>query len=152
MKKIISALMIIMGCTSLISCSNMNNQDVGVITGGIAGGLLGSTIGGGGGHVLAIAAGTVAGAFIGSQIGRSMDQSDRARMNQALENNPNGQPAYWRNVNTGATYSVLPTQNVKVHGNKYCREYRTTANVAGKTQQIYGTACRQPDGTWKIVK
>jgi len=22
--------------------------------------------------------------------------------------------------------------------------------IAGKEQQTYGTACRQPDGTWKV--
>lgn len=33
----------------------------------------------------------------------------------------------------------------------YCREYTSTANINGKPVQTYGTACRQPDGTWRIV-
>lgn len=32
-----------------------------------------------------------------------------------------------------------------------CREYQTTATVAGRTQNVYGTACLQPDGAWRIV-
>ena len=34
---------------------------------------------------------------------------------------------------------------------RYCREYTATAVVGGKTQNTYGTACRQPDGAWQLV-
>lgn len=33
----------------------------------------------------------------------------------------------------------------------YCREFQTTVLVNGQPQPSYGTACRQPDGAWKIV-
>lgn len=33
---------------------------------------------------------------------------------------------------------------------EYCREYYTDAGVSGRTQQVYGTACLQPDGSWEI--
>jgi hypothetical protein len=32
-----------------------------------------------------------------------------------------------------------------------CREYQTTTIVDGRPQQTFGTACRQPDGTWHII-
>ena len=32
-----------------------------------------------------------------------------------------------------------------------CREVITTATIAGRAQQLYGQACRQPDGAWKLV-
>ncbi len=32
-----------------------------------------------------------------------------------------------------------------------CREYRTTVQINGQPAQSYGTACLQPDGTWRIV-
>jgi hypothetical protein len=32
-----------------------------------------------------------------------------------------------------------------------CREYQGTAVVGGVSRQIYGTACLQPDGSWRIV-
>lgn len=151
MKKIVTSFIALICSMSLIGCSNVSNQDAGVMTGAVAGGLLGSTVGQGSGQILAIAAGTLAGAMIGGAIGKNMDDNDRARMNQALESNNTGQPAYWQNQKTGASYKVTPVKNVSVNGNKYCREYRTTADISGKQQQMYGTACRQPDGSWKAV-
>ncbi len=151
MKKTLSKLMIILLGASLIVCSQMSKQDVGVITGGVAGGLLGSQFGHGTGQLLAIGAGTLAGAYIGGAIGKSMDDVDRMKMTQALESNNIGQPAYWRNQKTGTDYTVVPVKNVTVEGNQYCREYRTTAIIAGKRQQVFGTACRQPDGTWQMM-
>ncbi len=152
MKKMIAKIMLVLAAISLVGCSDMSKQDVGTMTGALAGGLLGSQFGGGGGKVLAVAGGAIAGAFIGNAIGKNMDETDRLKMNQAFESNSVGQPAYWRNQNTGASYTVVPVKNVAYQGNQYCREYRSTANIAGKEQQVYGTACRQPDGTWKIVK
>lgn len=32
-----------------------------------------------------------------------------------------------------------------------CREYQSTAVINGKKQPTYGTACRQPDGSWRII-
>jgi surface antigen len=151
MKKLLSALLIAICSMSLIACDDMNKQDVGTVTGAVAGGLLGSTVGKGGGQLVAIGAGALVGAYLGGKIGHSMDEQDKMKMNSALESNQVGQPAYWSNPNTGANYQVTPTKNVTVDGNQYCREYRTTANIAGKKQQMYGTACRQPDGSWQAV-
>lgn len=149
MKKIACIMMSLLTAIGLSGCANVTNQDMGTLAGGVAGGLLGSQFGGGTGKLVAIGVGTLAGAFIGNKLGQNMDASDKAKMNAAFENNSVGQPAYWQNSNTGASYTVTPTQNVTVNGNQYCREYRTVAVVAGKKQQVYGTACRQPDGSWQ---
>lgn len=151
MKKIFTALMVLLCSVALAGCQNMSNQDAGTITGAIAGGLLGSTVGGGSGKVLAIAAGSVAGAVIGNAIGKNMDENDRRRMMDAMEENQVGEPAYWRNQNSGYAYEVVPVRNVRRPGHEYCREYRSVATINGKKQQMYGTACRQPDGSWRQV-
>lgn len=134
---------------TLPGCADMSKQDVGTVSGAAIGGLVGSRFGGGSGQVLATGVGVLAGALIGGAIGKNMDDADRMKMNNALESNQVGQPAYWQNQKTGNSYTVVPTKNVTLDGNPYCREYRSTANIAGKKQQIYGTACRQPDGTWQ---
>jgi len=150
MKKALFIVINLLAFISLVGCSNVSNQDMGTLAGGVAGGLLGSQFGRGGGQLLAIGAGTLAGAFIGNKLGQNMDETDKLKMSKTFETNQVGQPAYWQNNRTGASYTVTPTQNVTVDGNQYCREYRSTAVVAGKKQQIYGTACRQPDGSWQI--
>lgn len=152
MKSLFALMLAIFASISLIGCESMSKQDVGTVSGGVIGGLVGSQFGGGSGQMVAIGAGTILGAYLGASIGKSMDETDKLKMNQALESNNVGQPAYWRNQKTGASYKVTPTKNVTVNHNRYCREYHTTADIAGKQQQIYGTACRQPDGSWKIVK
>ncbi|HSW70150.1 MAG TPA: RT0821/Lpp0805 family surface protein [Gammaproteobacteria bacterium] len=151
MKKIAIALIVLITSISLAGCADMTKQDVGTVSGGVIGGLVGSQFGGGTGKLVAVGAGALAGALIGGAIGKNMDDTDRMKMNQALESNSVGQPAYWQNQKTGTDYSVTPTKNVTVDGNQYCREYRSVANIAGKKQQVYGTACRQPDGSWQVV-
>jgi hypothetical protein len=34
---------------------------------------------------------------------------------------------------------------------KDCREYQRQIQIDGKMQMAHGTACRQPDGSWRIV-
>ena len=33
-----------------------------------------------------------------------------------------------------------------------CQEYTKHVTIGGQSETIYGTACRQPDGTWDIVQ
>jgi len=150
MKKPVMIMMSLLASIGLTGCANTTNQDMGTLAGGVAGGLLGSQFGSGSGQLVAIGVGTLAGAFIGNKLGQSMDESDKQKMTSTFENNQAGQPAYWQNRNTGASYTVTPTQDVTINGNQYCREYRSVAMIAGKRQQMYGTACRQPDGTWQV--
>ena len=34
---------------------------------------------------------------------------------------------------------------------RQCREYQTTRDVQGRPTKVYGTACRDPDGQWRVV-
>jgi surface antigen len=137
--------LLVFGCTTAPT-----KQDQGVIIGAIAGGILGHQVGGGTGQVLATMVGTVAGAMIGGSIGRQMDETDRLNTAAALENVRTGVPSAWVNPDTGYEYVVTPT-NTYDSGTGPCREYTLDATIGGKTEQIYGTACRQADGSWKVV-
>ncbi len=149
MKKQIVALLMSSAMLSLVGCQNMSQQDIGMMTGGVAGGLLGSQFGGGTGRLLAVGAGTLAGAYIGGAIGKNMDETDKLKAQMALEKNRTGQSATWHNPDNGNRYTVTPKRTYQ-HANQYCREYTMTADIAGQKQQTYGTACRQPDGSWKV--
>lgn len=135
---------------------NMNKQDVGTIAGAIGGGIIGSNVGGGKGRTTAIIAGTLLGAALGNQVGASLDRADmimyQDTSQRALETGQPGQTLPWKNPQTGNYGSVTPKAYYQNSGGEYCREYTQTIVVGGKKQDGYGTACRQPDGTWKIVE
>jgi surface antigen len=136
---------------SLFACSTVpSKQDQGVIIGAIAGGLLGNQVGGGSGRVLATVIGAVAGGAIGGSVGRSMDETDRINTAMALENVRTGVPSTWTNPDTGYEYQVTPTSTYESDTGP-CREYTMDATIGGQTEQVYGTACRQPDGSWKMM-
>ena len=145
---------VILGASAslLIACSTApSKQDQGLIIGAIAGGILGHQVGGGSGQVLATMVGTVAGAAIGGSIGRTMDDYDRINASATLENVRTGVPSTWVNPDTGYNYVMTPTGTYD-SGNGPCREYTLDATIGGNTEQIYGTACRQPDGSWKVAE
>lgn len=124
-------------------------EQTGMVIGGILGGVLGNQVGGGHGRTAAIIAGTLAGAAIGGAIGQNMDANDRARVSQSLETVRTGVPSRWHNPDTGNYYTVVPT-NTYDSTSGPCREYTIDALIGGRTEKVYGTACRQSDGSWRV--
>lgn len=123
---------------------------IGAVLGGAVGGLAGSQIGKGSGNTAAIIGGAIAGVLVGGSIGRSMDEIDQTCAAQVFEHAPDRQPIVWNNPD-GGRYTVVPVRTFEPMPGRYCREYTATAVVAGRPQETYGTACRQPDGSWEIV-
>ena len=68
---------------------------------------------------------------------------------QTFENTQTGQASAWQNPDSGNFGSITPTRTYETDG-RYCREYQQEITVGGELEKSYGTACRQPDGTWKI--
>ena len=130
----------------LVSCAEINNEGVGAVSGGVAGALIGSQIGSGAGQVAAAAGGALIGAFLGG----NMDKVDRLEMQKALETAPTGKAVAWKNPDSGNQYRIQPTKTYYVNGGP-CREYTTYANIAGKSEKVYGKACRQADGSWRVA-
>jgi surface antigen len=122
---------------------------IGAAIGGAGGGLLGAQIGKGDGNLAATAAGVFIGAIVGGAVGRGMDQVDQACVGQVLEHAPDGQHIVWSTDNS-PQYAVVPTQSFRTRDGTYCREYQAMASIGGQPQRVYGTACRMPDGSWKI--
>jgi surface antigen len=129
-----------------------NRDLIGAALGGATGGLIGSNIGKGKGRTVATVGGVQVGLFVGGSIGRRMDQLDQACAGQVLEHTPDHQTVVWQGQNEGDGYWVTPTRSYAAGNGRYCREYTSDAVIAGRKQQTYGTACRQDDGTWEIVK
>ncbi|WP_018175741.1 RT0821/Lpp0805 family surface protein [Thioalkalivibrio sp. AKL8] len=126
-----------------------SQEQAGMVIGGVLGGVLGSQVGSGRGRTAAIIAGTLAGAAIGGSVGQSMDEVDRLKTAQTLESVRTGVPSRWVNPDSGNQYTVVPTRTYETTAGP-CREYTIDAVIGGQTEQVYGTACRQPDGSWRI--
>lgn len=126
------------------------HEESGMVIGGLLGGLLGAQAGDHHIRPVAIIAGTLIGASIGGSIGANMDETDRLRVGQTLESVRTGVSSTWHNPDTGVEYQMTPTSTYETAQGP-CREYTMDAIIGGKRQEVYGTACRQSDGSWKIV-
>ena len=146
----LTAAFMLNGC----SANGPNHADAGTVLGGVAGGLVGNQIGKGRGNVLATVAGAVVGGIIGSEIGNKLDQRDRQLAQEAefdaLERGMSGAPRKWRNPDNGRYGEIVPSKPYK-KGADDCRDYTHTIYIDGRPQQMRGTACRNPDGSWQNV-
>ncbi len=95
--------------------------------------------------------GGVLGALVGSEIGRSMDLEDHTVLTGALEHSPNQQRTQWTNPDRGTAYSVTPLRSFTQAGGARCREFTLLGNVGKGQEELFGTACRQADGSWRVV-
>lgn len=125
---------------------------IGGLSGAAAGGLLGAALGGG---ATGIAAGTILGGLVGAGAGYALDQRSQQLQSQTvartLESASSGTTSTWVNPDNGNRGTFTPTRTFQAQGGEYCREFQQSIVVGGRTEQGSGTACRQPDGSWKIV-
>jgi surface antigen len=124
----------------------------GAAVGAASGGLIAAAAGGG---TAGIIGGVLLGGLLGGAIGNALDQRDKQMAYQTqqstFETAPTGQTSTWRNPDSGHYGSVTPTRTYESSQGQYCREYQETVTIDGKQHKAYGTACRQPDGSWKVV-
>ena len=142
-------------CLSVSGCMGGPKQTGGTLLGGGLGALAGSQIGKGNGQLVAVAAGTLLGAFVGSNIGESLDKADQMYADKAAQNTfekaKTGQATTWQNPDNGHSGTIVAQKAYQTQAGQYCREFTQTIQIGGQTQKGYGTACRQPDGSWQIV-
>jgi len=152
---------VLAGGLALAGCAEQGGpgtrQVIGGGTGAVLGGLAGAALGKGGSsgtRAAATGVGAVLGLIIGSEIGRYMDDADRERARGAAQRAheaPIGESITWNNPDSGNYGSVTPTRDGRDQAGRYCREYRTTIVVGDSTEEAYGQACQQPDGSWQII-
>ena len=123
---------------------------IGGLGGAAVGGLIAAAAGGGG---TAIAASVIGGALLGGLAGNLLDDRDKRMANEAaqraLETAPSGKAVAWTNPDSGHSGTVTPVRTFE--SGSYCREYQQTVTIGGRPENSFGTACRQPDGSWRIV-
>jgi surface antigen len=135
-----------------LDLGHCNRAVLGGVLGGAAGAAVGSTVGKHDGRTAAIVGGAIIGVLVGGAIGQYMDSVDQNCVGQTLEHVPDGETIVWQNPNVGGAYQVTPAETYQRADGRYCREYVTEVIIGGRREQAYGTACRQPDGSWQVVR
>lgn len=149
----ITIILTCIGALLLSACEQgREGQQAGTLIGAAAGALLGREVGGGS---IGMVIGAVAGAYLGGELGKQLDRKDRAAMQQTTQNalatSPSGSTSRWTNPDSGNSGTVTPQEEFTSAAGETCREFQQTVTVDDDTQTAYGTACRQPDGTWRVV-
>lgn len=124
--------------------------------GAAVGGFLGSEMAGRGpGQFLATGLGAAVGGTIGNSIGRDIDEDSAYRYRHGgrhyvTDESPSVVYYHAYTPNYVAPPAPPPTY-VDQNEGTYCRPYSQQIVIDGEEQESYGTACLQPDGTWRIV-
>lgn len=134
----------------------LSKSDVGTGLGAVGGAVAGAQFGKGSGRIVTGALGALLGAGLGHSIGSSLDRADMqyydTASQRALETAQAGQSLPWNNPQSGNSGTITPAAPYQNSNGQYCREFSQKITVGGKTESGYGTACRQPDGSWQIVQ
>lgn len=112
----------------------------------------GRYIHGHGDHGLAAAYGLLAFTAITVTLLDAISESQRrayASASVRATNAPLGETVYWNR--DGAHGAITAVRDGTSSAGRYCREFQQTLTVGGRTERAYGTACRQPDGSWEIL-
>jgi surface antigen len=135
--------------------SGSGEEVMGTLLGAALGGLVGAQIGGGTGRKVAIAAGVIGGGYLGNRIGRRLSCKDQEyhidTTQSALEYKPTGSTAAWVNPDTGHSGAITPTETFVATDGTPCRNFTQVIEAGGEYEEVQATACRQPDGSWRIV-
>lgn len=123
-------------------CETSSKRDIGTAVGGIVGIVIGGEIGNGsaGGMVV----GGLVGAVVGRMIGQYMDDADRARLAETINETPRGQTVRWHNDDSQRDFAVTPTSDFYAMGEQQCRTFDQVVFVDGRRELMKGTACKSP--------
>lgn len=137
-----------------------DREVVGTLLGGILGGVIGNQFGHGRGRTAATVFGVILGGIAGREISRNNWCNDR-RADAYYYNNAYydafDEPDYgrryeWNNRYSGNRGYVEPTGETSYQGNDDCRQFTQVIYIDGRQEEATGIACRQPNGSWRIVQ
>ncbi len=165
MRKLLTALSLatLLGGMATPALAN-ENEFFGTLGGAGLGGYFGSMIGRGDGRLAATGAGVLLGGVLGNHIGRGYGRSDYDDFDHHEHRRHYGyaapvyeQQSYYYAAPTRyvPTYVAPPEPEPTIYVNQnngYCREYSQQVQIGNRVQESYGTACLQPDGSWKVVQ
>lgn len=155
MKQLKVPALVLIGAIGLSGCAPAGEKEtVGTVVGAVGGAVIGAQFGHGAGSVVGGAIGALIGGILGNEVGRSMDHSDKRHAHVAFTKAsrvPVGETVYWSNSNSGHWGTFRPIRDGESARGYFCREFVTTVFVHGRSERMYGTACRHADGSWHAI-
>ena len=132
-----------------------NREKLGTFGGAIGGAVIGSQFGNDGmSKAFGATVGGLLGGVFGNQVGKRLDYNSQKRMQEATQfaiaRGDIGRDYSWSGDN--AYGSITPMRDFRDQRGDYCREFSHSVNIGGKIERAYGTACRMPDGAWRIIQ
>jgi surface antigen len=98
--------------------------------------------------------GPVEGGLMGDDVGRSLSEADRRialkAEYEALEYSRAGLLTEWKSA-SGDVKGRITVGGITRVNSLDCREYTHSISIGGRVRVVRGTACREPDGAWRIV-
>ena len=149
--------------------SQAENELLGGLLGGATGAGVGGLLGGGKGAAIGGILGLGIGALGANRLSKEDEPEERAYAAPPPPAYQSGYaapppPAYQQGYappppptqyQQGYAPPAQPAQQAPAttaaYDTSYCREYTNTTLIDGQEQVTHGLACRQPDGTWRIV-
>lgn len=144
---------ILLSAALITGCATTGEQN-GRLGGAAVGAGLGAVLGNAadcqGCALIGAVLGGLAGGYTGGEVGRRMDEHDARMANRSLEYNRTGTTTTWNNPDTQTTYDATPVRTYNQSG-RFCREMNIGHRKGrGKREEMYGTFCRNPDGSWVL--
>jgi surface antigen len=134
---------------------------VGTGIGAVVGGIIGNQFGRGGGRAAATIGGVILGGIAGNAIAKDSCRDERYdayyyndTYAEAFDDPDEGDEYAWRNPHTNNYGYVTPGDRYDDGYADYagpCREFEQRVYIDGQPETATGVACKQQDGTWRIV-
>lgn len=89
--------------------------------------------------------------IIGSNIGHFIDKKDRKQILQSLKSRNVNKPSIWKSANSGIEFTITPSSINKTQKNT-CRNFILDAAIGSFIKEFSGTACKEKNGSWVVIK
>lgn len=131
----------------------LNGSDVGTAAGVVAGTVIGWQFGSGAGQMMGAIGGGLLGGLLGDAVGTSFDEEDMAMYQKASQHAMNtGTVTQWKNTKTEHFGEIAPSAKYQARDGRECREFHQSIILDGELHEGGGFACREPDGSWRMIE
>jgi surface antigen len=163
----IAALALLSACAAGPGEFGFNKTTAGGLAGAAGGAYAGSRLFGGSNGMIGkgsttqmagVAAGTLLGALLGGSVGSSLDRADQppAQARAPRAEAGRGAPDIRWSDPDAERPRAAPARVVREGRDRetgeLCREFVQEIQVGGRTEKGWGIACRQDDGSWRVVQ